>query len=119
MLLLALWSDEYAQFEYRKKQYRLVTLRILNSPIVEDFFVGVFPSGIAHASFVFANCMQEISIWEIYMKVIVPDLYQLEHGVTLVRNNVPQRVIGTVHVIVGDNKEIQLLAGLHGTILTH
>lgn len=45
LLVLALWSDEYAQFEYRKKQYRIVTLRVLNSPIVEDFLVGVFPSG--------------------------------------------------------------------------
>lgn len=56
----------------------------------------------------------DISLWEIYHKVIVPDLYQLEHGITVTRNGIRQRLIGSVHVIVGDNKEIQILAGLHG-----
>jgi hypothetical protein len=59
----------------------------------------------------------DISIWEIYMKVIVPDIYQLEKGITLFRHGAPTRFIGTVHVVVGDNKELCLLGGLHGKLV--
>jgi hypothetical protein len=45
LLLLSVWSDEYAQFEYRKKQYRIATLRILNAGTIEDLIIGAFPSG--------------------------------------------------------------------------
>lgn len=51
LLLLAIWSDEYAQFEYRKKQYRIVTLRVLNSPVIEDHFIGIFPEGMIQSLF--------------------------------------------------------------------
>lgn len=40
-----LWSDEYLQFEYRGKQYRMLTMRIANSRKVKDRWIGLFPAG--------------------------------------------------------------------------
>jgi len=52
LLVLSLWSDEYAQFEYRGKMYRLVTMRILNTTTIRDFVIGAFPAGTGFFSLV-------------------------------------------------------------------
>jgi hypothetical protein len=56
----------------------------------------------------------EISFYEIYYKVIVPDIYQLEKGVLLQHNGTLVKVIGTIHIFDGDNKEIEVAATIHG-----
>lgn len=41
------WSDEYQQFEYRGKMYRLLTMRIANAASIVDRVVGIFPAGMS------------------------------------------------------------------------
>lgn len=45
LIYVSIWSDEYLQFEYRSKLYRIVLCRFLNCHTIVDHPLGVFPAG--------------------------------------------------------------------------
>lgn len=45
LLLINIWSDEYTQFAFLKRQYRLIILRVVNSKIYNRYIIGTYPAG--------------------------------------------------------------------------
>jgi hypothetical protein len=52
-------------------------------------------------------------VQEIYKRLVLPDVLQLERGITLDGEN----YVGTIHMIIGDHIELIELAGLPSTNL--
>lgn len=55
------------------------------------------------------GCVLDVPVQEVYEKIVLPDVYQLEHGVHFVGSG---NFIGTIHFIAGDHEEIVALAGI-------
>lgn len=109
-MLVNVWTDEYLQFTFRKKQYRYVVMRVVNNVTSRTrYAIGIFPAGTNIAMHARLS-IPAVSLYEIYMKVIVPDLYQLENGISIGG----KKYIGSLHLAVGDNAELTLLGGLSG-----
>lgn len=53
-------------------------------------------------------CLVDVPVQEIYEKMVVRDVYQLEHGVKF--NG--KHYVGSIHVIIADHAELVAIAGL-------
>lgn len=69
-------------------------MRILNDPSFKKHYLGLFP--------------EDIPLQAVYEKILLPDLYQLEHGITL--RGI--KFIGTPFAVLGDHPELCELGGL-------
>lgn len=94
-------------------------MRILNDPEIKTHLIGIYPEGtIACLVFIELALMinspppvwflSDVPVQEIYKYVVVPDMFQLEQGVTI--NGT--RYVGTIHFIAGDHVELCKLAGI-------
>lgn len=45
LILLAFWSDEWREFDYRGVKLRVLKLRILNDTEIRTYVVGIYPEG--------------------------------------------------------------------------
>lgn len=90
---------------------RQLKMRILNDPVVHTHVLGLYPEGTSDTPICARSSLPlDLPVQELYKSVVIPDLIQLEHGVTFDE----KAYFGTIHFLCGDHNELCAIAGILG-----